>query len=224
MARPTLPEGAPVQPYAFLSDEEKQLICEQVAECGNLAEAARRVVGERRVSAVHAAARNDLLTFGASIEAAKGRHVQSIRDEIRRRAFGYEKELTYQGVRTGDRITEVSDNLLLAYARMFDPLYTDRKTVGDLHLVGEVTVAEAQPGLWSISDQEAMALPESGPDGNLKAQLANVLKYLIRHRRELGREQRNFEALTDQRGAVDVEFAEVSDDDAELQRQLAEIF
>jgi hypothetical protein len=162
-----------------------------------------------------------VLGFGAAIEAAKERHRNSIRGEIKRRAFGYEKELTYQGQRTGDTITEVSDNLLLAYARMNLPEFVDRKTVGDLHLVADVAITESQPGLWSISDQEAMSLPDE-----LKAQLANVLKHLIRHRREVARDQRAFDAIgiSDQSGAQDAEYTEVECDAESVDRQLAELF
>jgi hypothetical protein len=208
MVRPTLREGAPIAPYNHLSDAEKEAIAEQVAECGNLAEAARRVVGPSRVSAVHACARNQPLGFGAQVDAAKARHMQSIRAEIKRRAFGFEKAIVYKGEICGT-VTEVSDNLLLAYARLFDPLFVDKRTSSDIHLSGEINVAE--PDRMYIDHAEVQGL---SPEG--KAALSLALKEIIKRRREVAREQKHFEALTDQSGIQDAGFVVVENDDYDL--------
>jgi hypothetical protein len=61
-----------------------------------------------------------------------------------------------------------------------------------------------------------MALPD-----DLKRKLSDVLRYLAKHRREVAREERNFEAITDQ--TIDAEFSEVPSGDPFDLRELAEI-
>ncbi|MGO8916064.1 MAG: hypothetical protein ACLQJR_09165 [Stellaceae bacterium] len=209
------PAGSPVQPYSYLSDSEKAAVCDAVAESGNVSEAVRRIFGDdRRASTVHAAARADPLAFGADLERAKERFRNSIRAEIKRRAFGYDKAVTYQGVVT-DHVTEYSDALLLACARMNLPEFVDKKSVGDVHVHGAIAVEDA-PGVWSISDDEAAALSAEG-----KRMLAAVLREVIKSRRALQREQGSFAAITDQSNIEDAEYVEVDPFDV---RELEGVF
>jgi len=216
--RPAKPEGAPVAPYAHLSDEDKNAVLEALRRCPTLSAAVRATLGEARIPGVLAAARNDVLGFGARVEHARETFRNSIREEIYRRGVtGIERPLSHKGELTGDSIVEYSDEMLKVAARLALPEYLDKKQASDIHLHGAISI-EDTPGSWTITDDEAMALPPE-----MKAKLADVLKFIIKSRRELAREQGAFEALTDASNVEDAEFAEVTADPYDVEA-LAEVF
>jgi hypothetical protein len=211
MARPTKPDGAPVAIYEPLSAADREAVLRELERCPTLTAAARAALGERRVPAVIACARNDLLGFGAAVEHAKEAFRDSIRAEIVRRGVtGVERPLSYQGELTGHSVTEYSDECLKIAARLaLKGEYVDKVTASDHFIHGEISIEQQQPGMWSISDQEALALPD-----DLKTKLADVLRYLVKHRREITREADHFAALP--APAVDAEFIEIRSDEYDL--------
>jgi hypothetical protein len=205
-----------VQPFEPLSDADLDAVLKALESAPTLTAAARNALGDRRVPAVIARARNDVLGFGARVEHAKETYRDSIRAEIYRRGvLGVERPLAYQGCLTGHSVTEFSDEMLKAAARLALPgEWLDKRSASDVHV--EIGI-EQQPGTWSVSDQEAMALPVE-----LQKKLADVLRYLAKNRREVVREQSHFAALTDDRDVTDAEY-EIASDEQKLARDLAEI-
>jgi hypothetical protein len=211
MSRPCLPAGSPTASYLPLTDSDKEVVLKALESCPTVSAAVRAAgLGDSRLSAVRAAIANDMLGFGARVEHAREAYRDTIRQEIYRRGVtGVERPLSYQGVPTGFHVREYSDEMLKAAARLAlkGGEYVDKVSASDHYIHGEIGIVEQQAGLWSISDQEALALPD-----DLKKQLANVLRYLTKHRREIAREQNHFAALTDQSNVVDAEYEIASDD------------
>ena len=216
MARPLKPEGAPPAPYEPLTEQDKLAVCRALHTCATISAAVRQAFGDdRRAPAIHAAVRNDPIGFGAHVERARETYRNAIRGEIFRRGVtGIDRALVHQGVPTGFTVKEYSDEMLKVAARLALPEYLDKKQASDIHVHGEIAIQEQSAGIWSITDAEALSLPD-----DLKHKLADVLKYLIRHRRELAREENAVgdqieqSALTDQGTVTDAEFAEVSSAD-----------
>jgi hypothetical protein len=69
-----------------------------------------------------------------------------IEEEIQRRAFGYDRELVYQGRKTGQTIREHSDLILIFKAKRMIPEYRDNHTVQVNH-GGRVEIDSARDRL-----------------------------------------------------------------------------
>jgi hypothetical protein len=217
MSRPCLPAGSPTAIYEPLTDSDREAVLKALESCPTVSAAVRAVFGDdRRLSAVRAAINADPIGFGARVDHARETYSDTIRQEIYRRGvIGVDRPLHFQGVPTGYTVKEYSDEMLKVAARLAlkggeGGAYLDKVSASDSYIHGEISVVEQRAGLWSISDQEALALPD-----DLKKQLANVLRYLAKNRREIAREQSHFAALTEER-VTDAEYVEVASDDYDL--------
>lgn len=59
--------------------------------------------------------------FALAWETVQDTNVEKLEAEVDRRALGYQKELTYQGTKTGDTVTEYSDTLLMFRLKALRP-------------------------------------------------------------------------------------------------------
>ena len=215
MSRPSKSLDAGTQPYRPLTAEDKAAIVQAIEQHYTLSAATRAALGDMsRYPAVVAAAKSDA-AFGLSIEQSREVHRDAIRATIANLALGHERELTYQGTRTGDVVTEYDIEALRMLSRSRLPEHLDKKTEQTIH--GTITVDDAAVNSrWVIGLDDLAHLDETE-----KRQLAAIIKKVQAGRNALSVTEGGFNAITDEThgGVIEAKFEELpAPDPASLRR------
>jgi hypothetical protein len=221
MARPVVKTADPgtKQQYRPLSADEKARIAEAIQEEYTLSAATRAALGDMtRYSAVVAAAKNDI-EFGMSLEHGREIHRDNIRATIAKLALGYKRPLSFQGKLSGPDQFVVEHDIaaltLLSRLRLGEHL--DKKS--EQTVSGSISIDDgAASSRWMISPEDVACLNDSE-----KRLLACLVRKVQLARNDASAAQREFAAITDRSGAVDVEFADV-DSEFDTDRLAAEVF
>ena len=104
-----------------------------LAECGNVSKSAEGA-GTTRQSVYKRRATDE--KFAEEWDNAVAIATDALEEEARRRAFGYEEALQYQGQLTGDVVTKYSDTLLIFLMKGNNPdKFKDRVSSDNRHTV-----------------------------------------------------------------------------------------
>jgi hypothetical protein len=99
--------------------------------------------------------------FNEAWESANDDKKEIFEKELARRALGYERPLTFKGLRTGQSVTEHSDLLLMFLLKKLDPSYRDQNKV-ELNVQGDRLGELADAISGKAEEFDPVDVPEKG--------------------------------------------------------------